>query len=167
MIDIKIFAQYLSRIWGNLTCNWKLRSKWGGGWNNKRWFREGRGGGIPVLTQIFSTYLKKNQGFGAVDFFSWLPAPRLLAPKAQNIADSWIKLFCNVPRVIKKNICFHKLEQQHIYRVSKPSIFIAGSRLRLRNPEKNKTALQGNSWIKFQGINNFISLDTKYFEFTF
>ena len=77
----------MSRIWGNLTCNWKLRSKRGGGEIIRGDLERGRGGGIPVLTQIFSTYLKKN-----------------------------------------------------------------------------KTALQGNSWINFQGINNFIPLDTKYFK---
>ena len=48
---------------------------------------------LSLRAQLFFTFLINSddylcQGFGAVDFYSWLPAPRLPAPIAQNIAGS-------------------------------------------------------------------------------
>ena len=40
------------------------------------------------MIETYQRFHTLYQGFGAVDFYSWLPAPRLPAPIAQNIAGS-------------------------------------------------------------------------------
>ena len=64
------------------------------------------------------------------------------APGSQSLKYSRFvnKLFSNVPRVIKKIYAFINSSNNistGCLRISEPSIFIAGSRLRLRNPAWN------------------------------